>query len=187
MSSCSDRPTLKETTLKALPVSSSPRYTCYLYLSKSIKYMDLFSCYSYFSSSYRSYHFLLTVSRQPLLSVYSMTLCLFVFLFLISLPAAFLLIMSYQPNISPFWVIISYILFSHLLLAWPYTLITAISSLSSSFFPLCLWFFFLPPRSSSLFVITFDSSDYNFWCKCHIVTMLKVGMFVCTVADLITD
>lgn len=149
--------------------------------------MDLFSRYSYFSSSYHSYHFLLTVSRQPLLSVYSMTLCLFVFLFLISLPAAFPLIMSYQPNISPYWVIISYILFSHLL-SWPYTLITVISSFSSSFFSLHVFdFSFFLPEAPLCFVITFDSSDCNFWCKCHIVTMLKVGMFVCTVADLITD
>lgn len=42
------------------------------------------------------------------------------------------------------------------------------------------------PFDPSFHHISFIRSDSNSWCKCQGETMLKVSLFVCTVADLIT-
>lgn len=172
-----DRPTLKETILKVSPVSSSLRYT--------------YACgYCFFSSKHLHFqpvHFFLCSLLNSFVSP-SVSL--------ISLPAAFPLIMSYQASTSSYSVIINYIplSLSRLLSCLPHTASSFNFCHSHlSLLPFCLFhlsLFFSPshnPTGPSFHHVSFIRQDCNSWCKCQGETMLKVSMFVCAVADLITD
>lgn len=109
---------------------------------------------------------------------------------LISLPAAFPLSVLSVQHISILSAIITsshLVFFSH-----GFTLLDhLIAVIWSPFLSFSSVFVYLSPShhpaSLSFLHISFIRPDYNSWCKCHGVTMLKVTVFVCAVADLIND
>lgn len=164
VSSCLDHPTQKGTILTASPVSSSPRYT-YACRHPSKQLQSQLPV------------FLFPIAEQLSLNAFSV---------------ASALISGQLSAYSVIVIVIPFNLGCHLQFL-PHTALLFTVIVSFSFIPVFIvssicWFFSPSnhPFDPTFHHISFIRSDSNSWCKCQDETMLKVSLFVCTLADLIT-